>query len=239
MKLWKLVIILLGIAVPGLANAVTLHFDTSTATDWKATGGGAYDVTPYSVYDSVFVPGNKIAVTSNQIDTGTFMPGGSLANFTGFWTGSYLFYLPGNATDVQFQYSKYYTDDRSVMTLNGAIIDSTGLPVNGLYAGSMVFTEGGALQPYTFHGPNDGTLSGTVSSGFNLGGMNTVTVIVNNTGQGVVGGLTSLAWNDGSDFSLEGTITYVPEPSFAVLSLLGLSLIFRLRPAFCESKRGN
>jgi hypothetical protein len=158
-------------------------------------------------------------VTSTGNDSGVFVQGGSVANFDGYWTVRYSFSLPANASNVRLSYTHFSVDDRGVLKLNGNIIDSVGLPVNGQYTGSMVFTDGGASQPYTFNGGP--VKDGAVTTGFVVGGVNTIEAIINNTGQGVVGPLTHLAWNDGAGFGLYATVTYIPEPSCTALAVLG------------------
>src|SRR5579859_6116291 len=70
--------------------ADTISVDTLTAA-WTVSGGGATNATP-------FINGSGISVTSNTFQTGTFVSGGSAANFDGFWTARLTFSLPGNAT---------------------------------------------------------------------------------------------------------------------------------------------
>ena len=125
------------------------------------------------------------------------MTGGSLANFDGFWKATYTFFLPADAVNVQFNFSKFFGDDRAVMILNSNLVSSTGIPSGGNYNGSMVFADGNPVQPYTFKSPY-GYVSGTVGTGFVPGGINRIVILVNNTGTGVLGTMNgNLAWNDG------------------------------------------
>jgi hypothetical protein len=215
------------------ASADTINFDTGTASEWQATGGGAVNATPYVVFGGGTYMGNLITVTSDESYTGMFLPGGSLANFDGFWTATFHFSLPANASNVQLNFANYINDDRGVLELNGNIISSSGIP-NGGFTGSMVFTDGGPLLPYTFtafNSPNS-SVTGMVNSGFNIGGVNTLTAIINNTFNGVAGPLTNIGPGDGTAMGLTGTISYtVPEPSTAAVTLIGLgsASVFRRR----------
>ena len=97
----------------------------------------------------------------------------------------------------------------------------------------MVLTEGGPLVPYTFDGLS-GTVSGTVTSGFNLGALNTIEGIVNNTHSGVLGplqGISAGQSNDGTHFGMDGFVSYVvvPEPSCFALAGLGAAALMVLR----------
>jgi hypothetical protein len=220
--------------LPSLAQAEIYTFNTGTASEWSVTAGGAVDVQPYLFYDSdpSQIVGDVITVTSTANGLGTFLPGGSLANFDGYWTAAYNFSLPANAANVVLNYSNFYADDRAVLMLNGNVIDSTGTTSAGSYVGDMVLTDGSAAVPYTFDGP-DGQVSGTVSSGFNVGDVNTLEVILNNTGTGVAGTMEgNLAWNDGTGLAITGNVSFsvVPEPSVGAFSLLGvLGSVFVIR----------
>ena len=219
--------------LPVATTANTINFDTSTAPDWQVTGGGAVNATPYvvNVNNDIYV-GNVISVTSDATYTGTFVQGGSLANFDGFWTATFSFSLPSSAANVQLGFANFVADDRGVLMLNGNVISSSGLPVGGSYAGTMIFTDGGAAVPYTFNSPS-GQVSGVVNSGFNIGGINTLTAIMNNTDNGVLGPLVNVGPFDGTGLGLTGSISYttVPEPSLAALALMGLGCtpVFRAR----------
>jgi hypothetical protein len=99
----------------GSSQANTISFDTSIATQWAVTAGGAVNATPYHrpAYPQF------IYITSGGDSTGTFVPGGSLANFDGFWTADFTFTLPADATNIRLNYGNFYADDRAVLTLNG------------------------------------------------------------------------------------------------------------------------
>jgi hypothetical protein len=204
----------------GNSGAASISFDTLTPSYWSVTAGGV-TATPYEVSD-------YIVLTSTAYRTGTFLQGGNIANFDGFWVADFTFSLPANAQNVTLNYGNFYTDDRAVLTLNGNAFAATGLGSPG--AGSMMLTDGGPLQAYTFGGP-DGSVSGTVTSGFNVGGVNTIRAIINNTDNGISGSCRTFGSDiDSTQLGLSGMITYsvVPEPSSAILAVVGLAL-FALR----------
>ncbi|MGO8698536.1 MAG: hypothetical protein ACLQVY_12545 [Limisphaerales bacterium] len=210
------------LAMNGRSQIVTVPIDTGTAA-WTVTGGGATQVSPYVLSGFAFgsptgpnVYEPALSVTSTGSSTGTFLPGGSLANFDGFWLADFTFYLPPNATDVSLNFANFYVDDRAVLTLNDSIFAAVG--TMGGSSGPMVFTDGGPLVPYSsFNSSVDGFVSGTVTSGFNIGGENTIEAIINNTDQGVNGPDINISALDGTSFALSGAVSYstaaVPEPT--------------------------
>lgn len=230
-----------ALIVPNLVQATIYTFDTGTASEWSVTAGGAVNVQPYiyNVPDPNQYVGNVITVTSTANGNGTFLPGGSIANYDGYWTAVYTFSLPANAANIVLNYSKFFADDRAVLMLNGNIIDSTGDPTAGSYVGYMVLTDGSPAIPYTFNSP-DGQVSGTATSGFNIGGLNTIEVILNDTvlngtGGGVAGTMQGhLTSNDGTGMGLTGNISFtvVPEPSigaFGLMALFGFAFVARIK----------
>ncbi len=217
----------------GRATADTISFDTTATTGWTATAGGALNASPFVVtaQETIGSGGNQyhdfLSVTSTGDNSGTFLQGGSIANFTGFWIADYTFVLPQNATSVTFSYDSFFADDRAVLYLNGQIITATGIYADQ-GGGEMVFTDGGDPQSYSSF---TSAISGTTSSGFNIGGENTIEAIVNNTGQGIFGPDKNISQGDNSLLSLSGTISYspVPEPSSAAMFGIGISAFFGLR----------
>src|SRR5215831_12155421 len=117
------------------ASANTINFDTGTASEWQVTAGGAVNATPYVVFGGGSYQGNLITVTSDESSSGMFLPGGSLANFDGFWTATFTFSLPSNASNVQLNFANYINDDRAVLELNGNVISSSGIPNGGNFTG--------------------------------------------------------------------------------------------------------
>jgi Bacterial Ig-like domain (group 1) len=187
-----------------------LNFSTPNPNmnGWTVTAGGAVNAVPFVFEEdlpSYAWSGNVISITSNGLSTGTFLSGGNLANFDGFWTASYTFYLPSGARNVNLNYSGLFADDRVVLELNGTPIGSAGLKGPG--QGKMVFSDGGLSVLYSFSVP---TSSGPITMGFNVGGQNTLTAIINNTDGGINGGLTSIASSSGdhTGFAVNGTISY-------------------------------
>jgi len=74
----------------------------------------------------------------------------------------------------------------------------------------MVLTDGGPLVAYAFDGPS-GTVSGTITSGFNLGALNTLEGIVNNTHTGVSGPVQPIysgISTDGTHFGMDGFVSH-------------------------------
>jgi hypothetical protein len=210
--------VVLGSQSVGFSQPQSVAIDTSVPSRWAVSGGGAVGVTPYH---SAAWPA-YLYITSNDDSTGSFLPGGSYANFHGFWKADFTFSLPSSATNVRLDFANFHGDDRAVLTLNGNALAATG--VDGPGQGYMVLTDGGALQPYTF----DNLTSGSATSGFNLGGVNTIEIIVNNTGNGISAPNQGFAYSgDYTYVGLTGTISYtlVPEPSAAILVSVG-SLLF-------------
>jgi hypothetical protein len=218
-------------------SAQTISFDTGTASEWSVTGGGAQNATPFVINYPEGNPStfyNFLSVTTTGDGTGNFLQGGSLADFTGFWTAIFTFTLPSNATGINLNYNNFFADDRAVLNLNGQAIDATGIISIQNVSGSMVFTDGGDAQPYSFSGSFS---SGTISSGFNIGGINTIEAIVNNTGEGIVGSDNDISSGDTTFLGLSGAIVYsVPEPSSFALAVIGILIMMR---AYGKSKKAK
>lgn len=203
----------------------SIFFSTSTSSGWTVTGGGAQNVTPFVVpYIEGTPPANYnfLSLTSTGDSTGSFIQGGNPANFTGFWLADYTFYLPPNATGVSLSYEGFYADDRAVLTLNGQVIGATGIISIQGAPGEMVFTDGGAAQPYSFSSLFS---SGSATGGFNIGGLNTIEAIINNTGTGIYGPDRDISVGDTTFLGLSGSISYsvVPEPSILAMISVGLA----------------
>jgi hypothetical protein len=201
------------------AHAAGFDFSTTTATNWTTSGGGAVDVTPYQY-------GTDISVTSTAFSNGTFLLGGSLAQFDGFWTAKCAFFLPYGATKISLVYSNLTADDRAVLMLNGAAIGATGTQTtSGGTQGYMVFTDGGPLESYYFSGP-DATVSGSATSGFIVGDANVLQAIVNNTRDGVAGTtLRTLTTTDGTTFRVKGAVSYSLTPPRLTITRSGTSVL--------------
>jgi hypothetical protein len=223
------------------ASGATLDIGAATSSNWTVTGGGAVNVAPYIATGSFgrgqglpAVTLSGMSLTSTSDTNGTFVAGGSFNNFDGFWTADYRFFLPANASSITLNFANLYSDDRVVLTLNGTPIGATGIiaghnnPTGGP-DGSMEFTDGGALQPFTFSGP-DGSVAGTVTAGFNVGALNVLEAIANNTNTGIYGTNQPLSagLHDQTIVALTGSISYsiVPEPSLTAIMVLGCGIVW-------------
>lgn len=235
LKTTTLLIIRLCLPTNGNSQTYSISVNTSTGTDWTVSAEGISGTAPYVVSADLDTgQENLLSVTSDGVSDGSFLSGGSVANFDGFWVADYTFFLPANAIGISLNYGDFYADDRAVLELNGNIFDATGITYFGELnsVGGMVFTDGGPLQPYSSFNSPDGLVSGTVTTGFNPGSVNTIEAIINNTDTGVYGSDRDISSQDATYLGLSGTITYsVPEPpSWAVLGgALGVLGIMKLR----------
>jgi PEP-CTERM motif len=152
--------------------------------------------------------------------------------FDGFWTAALNFTLPADTTSAQLAFSGLTADDRAVLELNGVMIgnayDGTS---GGATVGMMTLTDGGPNAAFSFGGPAAG--SGTVSTGFNIGGSNTLLLIVNNTQTGASGSPSGIGFTVAG---VTGSVTYtessggaVPEPASMILIAAGLPVLAMVR----------
>lgn len=140
--------------------------------------------------------------------------------------------LPNFATphnsNVTLVFSGLGMDDRGVLELNGQVIGNTGL--GGAGTPAIAWQEGQADQAYTY----TNVTAGTKSQGFLLGGLNTLTLIVNNTDDGIYG--TTKTLQSSSDLTWAGvdaTLSYTlpdtlippPAPEPASLALFGIGAV--------------
>jgi hypothetical protein len=181
--------------------------------------------------------GTGLCLSSSCSSSGTWVTGANPTNFDGFWTAQLTFNIPAGATGVSLTFSGMSTDDRAVVYLNGTSFESLGL--GGPGTGSMTLTDGGANNSYLFLSGNGA--SGTVASGFNIGGTNTLEAIINNTGSGISGSDRNVSGGDGTSFGSTLTLTYTagsttPEPGSMGLIAVGLALVGGLAARRRESR---
>jgi hypothetical protein len=216
----------LCLVVPrGAGAAVQVDLGTAAnAAAWSVTGAGAAGSPAFAVSAN---GAGEISLTSNASKTGTFVAGGSLANFNGFWYADETFALPANATGVSLSFDSLFGNDRAVLQLNGVTIGNVDhLGATG--SAVMSFPPGPPDVAYTI----TGTTSGVINSGFVLGGSNTLRIIVNNTGVVPITAPTATFGGTGdvTDAHLNATLTYnVPEPSALGLLALGSTLCLARR----------
>ena len=147
----------------------------NNSVEWRLSGGGASLAASFQT--DVNRPG-AIAITENALQTGEFAEGGILELFNGFWVAQNDFFLPEAAINILLEFEGFFANDRGRAFLNdiefGNVdhLDQTGL-------GFFKHTEDGNDEPFTF----SGTTSGVVTTGFLPGQINTLKILVNNTGQ--------------------------------------------------------
>ncbi|WP_108518203.1 PEPxxWA-CTERM sorting domain-containing protein [Bradyrhizobium algeriense] len=141
---------------------------------------------------------------------------------TSFYTADLGFSLPSGFTNAKLTITTFNADDRAILQLNGTTVGNTG--IFGAGPGSFVFTGGGANDPFLFTSGN-GLPHDDVTSGF-LVGQNTLSFIINDTGTGISGSLTSSTGP--TEIEFDAILTYsvtsaVPEPSTWAMMLLGFA----------------
>ena len=205
-------------------NAGTIDVSTGTAS-WTVSipSAGVSNATPFGNGGG---DGTHLCITSGCNDSGTWVTGGSYNTaFDGFWVADLTFTIPAGATGVALNFSNLQVDDRAVVYLNGAPFASLAQGGGGL--GEMMFVDGVSDVPYTFAQ----NLTGTLTSGFNIGGTNTIEAIVNNTGCGRCNPPDGLSSGNPTDFAMVGTLSYsqgdtsTPEPGSMGLIAAGLALV--------------
>jgi len=124
-------------------------------------------------------------------------------HFNGFWTATYQFNVSGLATNIpqSVAVSSTVADDRAVVLLNGVQLLANGLG-GAPGTGTFEFSYGGPYSPVTFTYVS-GSFSG--SGSYLVNGLNTLTVIINNTGSGINGNVFPYG---PSYFNLSATIGY-------------------------------
>jgi hypothetical protein len=218
---------LVAVAWGSPAMGSLIIFDTSTGSPWTVSGAGANEATPY------YLATPEITITSTSDGSGQFATGGSNDQFSGLWYADYTFTLPSDAQDVELDFTNLVGSDRVVMQLNGTDIgdydlDSTfaNPPLTG--AGEMQFPSDASADPYTF----TGITSGDVTSGFVIGGVNDLRLVVNNTLSETLSADTSGfgGISDTTNAGVLGTVSYlaVPEPA-GMLTVLAVGTAMLLR----------
>jgi hypothetical protein len=138
---------------------------------------------------------------------------GDIANITipftdcdGLWYAVRRFIIPVGATNLVFTITGLGVDDRAVVVLNHVAITSMGTLANG--EGYMQFTNSGRNKPYDFQ-----FIAGKVSFTDTVHlqpGLNDLLLIVNNTNQGIYGGILPVGLDGPSNVGIAATVTYTP-----------------------------
>ena len=139
------------------------------------------------------------------------IPNGNMKGFTipfsdndGFWTATASFTLPAGATNPKLTIVKAGVDDRCLVTLNGELATDLGSTMVG--AGRIVLSDQGANQPLTYDFKS-GPQNLVIETNF-VGGTNTITVFVNNTGRGIHGSPVPMTTGGATNFGLIANVTY-------------------------------
>lgn len=150
------------------------------------------------------IPANSASInfSVNEDHTGTG---------TSLYFVSVPFNLPAGFTNAVLTISKYETDDRSVMQLNGVDVASFG--IGGPGAGRMTFTAAGPSVPYNFlygtgNSPYPPGTYAAITSPFQVGA-NLIQFIVNDTWTGINDG----PFDSGDGTGLTGGPNGTPGPS--------------------------
>lgn len=160
--------------------------------------------------------GNSLANDLTAVGSDGYTNGDHTGQNVGFWTATYSFNL--SSTNDTLSISDLASDDRVVVELNGTPVAAAGIYAPGNGTQTFIFTPTGSQVPYSGFLVN-GAQSISVTSPF-IDGSNTIELIVNNTNNGVYGGLTG----GPTSVFFTGTVTpnAVPEPVSGALLLSGL-----------------
>jgi hypothetical protein len=193
-------LILIALSPTSRASATTIAIDTSNSSDFTMVDRNGASITP--------------------VDLGTVIG----APAQSYYEASFAFNLPLGATNTNLSWTNFAADDRSVMLLNGTVLQGVGIFGPGV--GTFQFAATLSNDPFTFAGNGS---SGSATTPFLLGA-NVLTFVVNDTG----GGISGAVGPDGvrtTSVSFQGAITYdtvviaggVPEPATWAMMLLGFA----------------
>ncbi len=174
------------------AQKIILDTNKKYASKWTVSevSGGHVDTQP-ATFSGI----------SNKVGTIVFQ----FTDNDGFWYADNMFNLPAGATSIKLKITGLVADDRVVAELNGNIISNTGIGAPG--NGYMTLVDMGANEQYAFTHAY-GAQKTTIKEGF-LTGMNDLRLIVNNTNQGIQGGL--VPGTNASTFTgISAVVTFTP-----------------------------
>ncbi len=190
----------LALAAAGLSSAFAgqVKLDLSTTpgrahfwTVWEKSGGAkAFATAVVSSEEWGAVPAITIPFTDCD----------------GFWVAKRHFHIPLSATNAVLRITALGADDRAVVELNGKRITSAATDSSG--EGEMQFTDPGENVPYRFK-----FISGHVKFANTADlkpGVNEIRVYINNTFNGINGGIQPVNSSDPSEFGIAATVTYTP-----------------------------
>jgi hypothetical protein len=232
--------LLLFALVTDAGLAATLDLGTAgNATSWLITGGGATMAPAFQLNCSAGEVG-CISVSSNGMASGTLVTGFS-ANNSGFWFADRTFSIPAGATNISLAFSGLSGDDRVVLELNGTIVASFCCAAGQVNGNGIMMLDGvNYVNPFDF----TNVPSGTVNSGFIVGGTNTLRLIENNTNALLNSSApnANFALGDEENAGIIATLTYTPAippltPAPSSLLLMGVGMVALLGWAVARRRR--
>ena len=216
-KSWLVALALMTVAEAG---AVSINIGTAlNASSWTIDSDG--------FTFTAFQDGSAITVTSTGNRLGSTPL--NLSTWDGVWKATLTFILPAGATNVALNTTAILPDDKLILALNGAdfadhmVFDTTG---------PGTFFRNGASESVTY--TNSQTVS--LTSGFILGGVNTLVAYINNTDTADPNAPPSNFQFDAAAtaLTLGGAVTFdvptsgAPEPGVLLLTAAGLAaMLFR------------